>query len=182
MNILETDIKGVVVVELEPIHDERGFFARSHSIEEFAELGLLSNPVECSISYNKDVATLRGLHYQTAPKPDPKLVRCTQGSVFDVAVDLRPGSPTHCRWFGVELSAGNHKALHVPAGCAHGFMTLESNTEVFYMIGAAYEPELARGARWDDPAFGIDWPQKPTRMSTRDAHLPDYLPSSHGLC
>jgi dTDP-4-dehydrorhamnose 3,5-epimerase len=174
MNFVETGIAGVVVVELEPRLDERGFLARSHSTTEFASRDLLANPVECSISYNAQVATLRGLHYQDQPRPDPKLIRCTRGSMYDVAVDLRSESPTYRRWFGVTLSADIRNALHVPAGCAHGFITLESHTEVFYMIGVSYAPGLARGVRWDDPAFAIDWPLEPLLMSERDRSFPDY--------
>ena len=174
MRFVETGIEGVVVVELEPHVDERGFFARSHSVEEFAGQGLLSNPVECSISFNEHAATLRGLHYQDQPRPDPKLVRCTRGSMFDVAVDLRPGSTTYCEWFGLTLSAESRKSLHVPAGCAHGFITLEEHTEVFYMIGERYDPGLARGVRWDDPAFAIDWPVGPARISARDLAFPRF--------
>lgn len=174
MRFVDTPIEGVVVVEPDLMKDERGFFARTHSVAEFEERGLLSHPIESSVSYNSRPATLRGLHYQAEPRPDPKLVRCTSGSMFDVAVDLRVSSPTYCQWFGITLSSDTRTALHVPAGCAHGFVTLKPHTEVFYMIGEEYDPTLARGVRWDDDAFAIDWPIQPQVMSSRDRDYPDY--------
>lgn len=172
MKFEETAIPGVVVIDLNPIDDERGFFARSYSREAFASRGLLVDSVEMNISYNAKAATLRGLHYQAEPYPDPKLVRCTRGSIFDVAVDIRPDSPTFCRWFGTSLSADRRNALHIPAGCAHGFITLEDDTEVFYVMGEQYHAKLARGIRWDDPAIGIRWPIDPVVVSARDAAHP----------
>lgn len=174
MKFVETPIAGVVVVELETHRDERGFFARSYSPDEFAARGLLSQPVDVNISLNLEAGTLRGMHYQAEPMPDPKLVRCTSGEMFDVAIDLRPDSPTLGTWFGVTLTALNRKALHVPAGCAHGFITLADNTEVLYLMGERYVADLARGVRWDDPAFGITWPLQPSVISDRDAKYPDF--------
>jgi dTDP-4-dehydrorhamnose 3,5-epimerase len=148
-----TDIPGVTTVELERLGDERGFFARSYCAEEFSVHGLTASFVQANISFNRHCGTLRGMHYQAEPVPEPKLVRCTRGAVFDVAVDLRRESPTFCRWVGVELNQENRRALYVPPGCAHGFITLEEDAEVSYLMGAPYLPELARGVRWNDPAF-----------------------------
>ena len=164
-----TDISDVTIIELTAIQDERGFFARSFCAEAFAAEGLTSSFVQANLSQNRVRGTLRGLHYQAEPQPDPKLVRCTRGGIFDVAVDLRAESPTYRRWTAAELTADNRRALHVPAGCAHGFITLEDDSEVFYLMGAAYEPALARGVRWDDPTLGIEWPFAPVVISPRDA-------------
>jgi len=170
----ETELPGVVVVELEKLQDERGFFARSFCSEEFAGHGLVSHFPQANISYNREKGTLRGLHYQADPKPEPKLVRCTRGAIFDVAVDLRSDSPSYCRWTARELSADNHLGLYIPAGCAHGFVTLEDDSEVSYLMGESYHPGLARGVRWNDPAFAIDWPLAPAVVSERDAGYPDF--------
>jgi len=174
----ETDIAGVRIVELEPLADERGFFARSFCAEEFARAGIEMAVVQTNVSRNSRRGTLRGLHYQAEPAPEPKLVRCTAGRVFDVAVDLRPASPSYCRWTGVELDAETGNALFVPAGCAHGFLTLSDHAEVTYLMGAAYVPELARGVRWNDPAFAIAWPFAPAVMSGRDAAYADFDPDA----
>jgi dTDP-4-dehydrorhamnose 3,5-epimerase len=154
----ETPLKGAYIVELEPIRDERGFFARSFCIEEFTEHGLNPNLVQCSVSFNERKGTLRGMHYQVPPHEESKLVRCTRGAIFDVVVDLRPDSPTFKGSFGTELTAENHKSLYVPEGFAHGFQTLEDETEVLYKMSVLYRPESAQGVRYDDPAFGIEWP------------------------
>ena len=172
----ETEIPGVVLVELERLEDERGFFARSFCAEEFASQGLMANFVQANLAHNDRRGTLRGLHYQADPAPEPKLVRCTRGAVFDVAVDLRPDSASYCRWTGHQLDAQGHRALYIPAGCAHGLLTLQDHSEVSYLMGAAYVPELARGVRWNDPAFAIDWPFEPAVISARDAGFPDFEP------
>jgi dTDP-4-dehydrorhamnose 3,5-epimerase len=175
----ETLVAGVVVVEPERNEDERGFFARTFSADEFTAHGLDARVDQCSTSFNPRVGTLRGLHYQTAPHGEAKLVRCTRGSIYDVAVDLRSGSPSHLRWVGLELSAENGRALFVPEGCAHGFQTLVEDTEVLYQISTPYVPAAARGVRWNDPAFGIEWPPPPGEgltMSSRDAQYPDFVP------
>ena len=176
MKFTDTDIPGVVVVEIERLEDERGFFARSFCAEEFAAQGLVGDFVQANIAFNAARGTLRGLHYQASPAPEPKLVRCTAGAVFDVAIDLRTGSPSYCRWSGHELSAANRRALYIPAGCAHGLLTLEDACEVSYLMGAAYDPALARGVRWNDPAFAIDWPEAPLVISDRDAGFADFTP------
>lgn len=174
----DTDIEGVRVVEVEPVADARGSFARSFCAEEFAAAGIALNVVQTNISRNTSRGTLRGLHFQVEPAPEPKLVRCTAGRIFDVAVDLRRASPSFCRWTGLELDAGTHNGLYIPIGCAHGFLTLSDDAEVTYLMGAAYAAELARGVRWNDPAFNIAWPFEPTILSERDAAYPDFDPDA----
>jgi dTDP-4-dehydrorhamnose 3,5-epimerase len=170
----ETTVDGVFVVSLEVHQDERGFFARSWCETEFREHGLNPKIVQCSVSVNDRKGTLRGVHYQAEPNPEAKLVRCTRGSLFDVALDLRPGSATYLKWTGVELTAANHQALYIPKGCAHGFLTLEDDTEALYQMSEFYHPEGARGVRWNDPSFGIVWPGKVEVISDRDRMYPDF--------
>jgi dTDP-4-dehydrorhamnose 3,5-epimerase len=172
----KTGIGGAWVIEAERLEDERGFFARMWDIDEFAEQGLNPRVAQCSISYNRARGTLRGLHYQVAPHEETKLVRCTSGSLFDVVVDLRPDSSTFKAWYGVELSAENRLALYVPEGCAHGFLTLGDECEVHYQISEFHAPEAARGVRWNDPAFGIVWPDEVIVMNERDRSYPDFRP------
>ncbi len=174
----DTELPGVVVVDLDKTADDRGFFARSYCAREFADHGIAFEVVQCNVSANARRGTLRGLHYQAEPKPAPKLVRCTRGTLYDVAVDLRPDSPAYCRWVGVELDAAGHRALYVPAGCAHGFQTLSDDVEALYLMGAAYDEALARGVRWNDPAFAISWPLAPTVISERDAGYADFRPAA----
>jgi dTDP-4-dehydrorhamnose 3,5-epimerase len=169
-----TEIADVWVVEPERHEDERGFFARTWDSAAFAGRGLRDVVVQASISFNRRRGTLRGLHYQVAPHEEAKLVRCTAGGIFDVAVDLRPTSATFCRWVGVELSAASRKALYVPEGCAHGFLTLEDDSEVAYQMSAPHVPEAGRGMRFDDPAFGIEWPGEITVINERDRMYPDF--------
>ena len=169
MQFSATELDGLFVVDLEPASDARGFFARSYSEAEFTSRGLATVHRQSSVSFNDARGTLRGLHYQAPPHQEFKLVRVTQGAVWDVAVDLRPESPTCRRWFGLILSAANRRALYMPAGFAHGFVTLEPSSEVFYMISTDYSAAHARGVRWNDPALGIDWPLAPVVMSARDA-------------
>ena len=179
MKFIPTDIDGLTVIETKPIADERGDFARSFCTVEFREAGLGGfAPVQMNISRNARQGTLRGMHYQDEPTPDPKVVRCTRGRIYDVVVDLRSDSETFCEWFGLELKADRQNALYVPPGCAHGFITLEDDSEVFYLMGAPFVPELARGVRWDDPAFGIHWPIPPVIMEARDAEYPDFEASA----
>jgi dTDP-4-dehydrorhamnose 3,5-epimerase len=170
----QTDLAGVIEVEMEPRRDERGFFARSWCEREFRENGLNPKLVQCSISFNERKGTLRGMHYQTPPYPEAKLVRCTKGALYDVALDLRPDSPSYLRSTGAELTAANHRALYIPEGCAHGFLTLEENTEALYQMSESYHPETARGVRWNDPAFGIVWPGVVEMISERDRSFPDF--------
>lgn len=176
MKLTATAIPGVTVVEVSPHADDRGLFARTYDAALFAEAGLPTHWPQCNTSWNPKRGTLRGMHYQAEPRPEPKLVRCTRGRVFDVAVDLRPDSPTFKAWVGVELSADTRAALYIPPGCAHGFLTLEDGCEVFYQMGESYVPELARGVRWDDPAFAIAWPTRPLLIGARDAAYPDFEP------
>jgi dTDP-4-dehydrorhamnose 3,5-epimerase len=172
----ETELPGVFVVELERHADERGFFARTWCAREFAEHGLGAELVQANVSFNRRAGTLRGMHWQAEPHAEDKLVRVTAGAVWDVAVDLRPGSATYTRHVGVRLDARNRSALWIPKGFAHGFLTLEDATEVVYQMSAFYAPEAARGLRWDDPAFGIHWPAEVRVISERDAGYPDFSP------
>ena len=174
MKFHPTALAGLMIVEVSPNVDERGLFARTYDAEFFAAAGMHTNWPQCNASWNRHRGTLRGMHFQAEPHPEPKLVRCTQGRVFDVAVDLRPDSPTLRRWFGVELSAERRNALFIPAGLAHGFLTLEDNCEVFYQMGDSYDAALARGVRWNDPAFAIEWPFQPSVLSERDAAFADF--------
>jgi len=174
MNIRPTALVGVMMVSPTINADERGLFARTYDAAAFAAAGLPAHWPQCNTSSNRRKGTLRGLHYQAAPQPDPKLVRCTRGRIFDVVVDLRKNSASFRRWTGVELSEHNRDALAIPAGCAHGFLTLEDDCEVFYMMAEVYVPELARGVRWNDPALAIQWPAAPTVIAERDASWPDF--------
>jgi dTDP-4-dehydrorhamnose 3,5-epimerase len=171
-----TPIAGAYLIEVERIEDDRGFFARTWCEREFRQQDLNPRLVQCSISFNNRKGTLRGMHYQVAPHAEAKLVRCAAGAVYDVIVDLRPDSRTFCRWYGVELTAENRRALFIPEGLAHGFLTLVDNTEVFYQMSEFYSPDCARGARWNDPAFDIRWPAPVVMMSPRDAAYPDFRP------
>ncbi|MBL6749658.1 MAG: dTDP-4-dehydrorhamnose 3,5-epimerase [Nevskia sp.] len=175
MKFADTPLPGVVVIEPEPIVDERGFFARLFCAREFAAHGLVPHLEQYSVSFSARAGTLRGMHYQAEPHAEAKLVRCTSGAIYDVALDLRSDSPSFKRWFAVELSAGNRRALYLPQGCAHGFQTLCDDVEVSYGISAPYVPAAARGVRWDDPAFGIEWPAAACRtMAERDRTYPDF--------
>jgi len=169
-----TKLPGSFIIEPEKLDDDRGFFARSWCEREFAVHGLNARLVQCDISFSKRRGTLRGMHYQLSPFEEAKLVRCTSGSVYDAIIDLRPGSSTFKKHMGLVLTAENHKILYVPEGFAHGFLTMEDNTEVFYQMSEFHSPEHARGARWNDPAFGISWPLVPTTMSERDRTCPDF--------
>ncbi len=174
MRFSETPLGGVWLLEPERLGDERGFFARTFCAGEFAAHGLATNLLQCSISYNAKRGTLRGIHWQAEPHGEDKLVRCTMGAVFDVAVDLRRPSPTFKHWFAVELDAQNRKQLYLPRGVAHGFQTLSDDTELFYQMSQPYHAELSRGARYNDPAFKIDWPLPPELLSERDGAFPDF--------
>ena len=166
----ETEIPGAFVIDLERREDERGFFARAWCADEFAAHGLSTRLVQANLSYNESAGTLRGMHFQRAPHEEAKLIRCTRGSLFDAIVDLRPDSPAFKRWIGVELSAENRRALYVPEGCAHGYQTLEDGTESLYLVSEFYAPESEGGVRWNDPAFGIEWPDADNRtLSPKDA-------------
>jgi dTDP-4-dehydrorhamnose 3,5-epimerase len=179
MVLIPTPLPGVLVIELAPLIDDRGFLAVSFSRKVFGEHGLNPHIEQVNLSYNAVPGTLRGMHYQRAPFEEAKTVRCVRGAAYDVAVDLRPDSPTYCQWFAIELSADNRRALYVPEGVAHGFQTLAEHTEVVYTVSAPYTPSHAGGVRWDDPAFRIDWPDAPHRtMHPRDRGYPDFVPAA----
>ena len=176
MIFVETALPETYLVESERLEDERGFFARTWCAREFERNGLSPAVVQCSVSYSAARGTLRGLHYQAPPFEEAKLVRCTAGAIYDVAVDLRPSSPTYLQSTAHVLSADNRALLYVPEGCAHGFLTLADDVEVFYQMSQFYSPEHARGVRWDDPALRIDWPEEVRVISERDRELPDLEP------
>ncbi|MGZ4147892.1 MAG: dTDP-4-dehydrorhamnose 3,5-epimerase [Actinomycetota bacterium] len=170
----ETRLRGAFVIELEPHEDERGFFARTWDADVFAERGLDARATQASIAYNERRGTLRGLHYQLSPFAETKLVRCTQGAIWDVIVDLRPGSETLLTWVAVELTAANRRTLYVPEGFAHGYQTLVDATEVWYQMSTPYTPDAGRGVPWDDPQLAIEWPEERERViSDRDRSWPD---------
>ncbi len=170
----ETILKGAYIIEPEAAEDERGFFARTFCSDEFAQHGLNIKVAQCSISSNARRGTLRGMHYQANPHAEAKLVMCVRGAIFDVIIDLRPSSGTYCSWAGFELSEKNNWLLYVPEGFAHGFQTLEDHTVVYYQISEFYAPQSAGGVRWNDPAFGIEWPLADLIISEKDRLLPDY--------
>ena len=169
-----TRIPGVFEIEMELHKDGRGSFARSWCQKEFEIHGLDSRVVQCNVSHNAMKGTLRGMHYQAVPFAEAKLVRCTAGEVYDVVLDLRDQSPTFCQWFGTTLSAENRRSVYIPEGCAHGFLTLQNDSEVFYQMSEFYHPEAGRGVRWNDPAFQIEWPEMPLVMSERDRTYADF--------
>lgn len=173
MNFSKTPLEGIVLVEPERLEDTRGHFARTWCMREFAENNIAADFVQCSTSFNKIRGTLRGLHFQSLPYAEAKLVRCTRGRLWDVVVDIRSHSPTKGAWWGVELSASGGEMIFIAEGFAHGFQTLEDDTEIFYQITAEYRPEAGRGIRWNDPDIGIEWPiSPPTAISDRDRQLP----------
>ena len=174
----ETTIPGAWVIDVEPAADERGDFARTFDAAEFAGRGLSPDVVQCNTSFNVRAGTVRGMHYQAGGAAECKLVRCTAGSVYDVMVDLRRDSPAHARWYAVELSSERRNAVYVPRGVAHGFQTLADRSELLYMIDRGYDGDAARGVRWDDPAFAIEWPAPPGAriISERDRGFADYAP------
>ena len=175
MIFTETRLNGAFIVELERLEDERGFFALAWSQKEFAQRGLESRLAECNVSLNKKKGTLRGMHYQMDPNGQVKTVRCTMGSLYDVIIDLRPQSPTFKQWLSVELTDENRLMLYIPKGFAHGFQTLEDETEVFYQMSSPYVAESAKGVRWDDPAFGIEWPDsRQIVINQRDRMYADF--------
>jgi dTDP-4-dehydrorhamnose 3,5-epimerase len=174
----ETPLKGAYLIDCEPLEDERGFFARTFCREEFQKYGMNPQIMQCNVSYNRKLGTLRGMHYQIAPSEEAKLVRCTMGAIYDVIVDLRRHLSTFMQWKAFELTAANRRMIYIPEGFAHGFQTLEDDTEVFYQMSASFAPELARGIRWNDPAVGIEWPSAERIISTRDETYPDFINTS----
>lgn len=174
MRFTESPIAGVFAIDLDPVEDPRGFFARTFCEEEFRARGLEPHFSQCSIAFTTRRGTLRGMHYQREPHGEVKLIRCTRGAVYDAVIDLRPGSPTFRHWFAVELTADNRRMLYVPKGLAHGYQTLEDQTEISYHMSTPYHPESAAGVRWNDPAFGIPWPLPVTVIAERDDAYPDF--------
>lgn len=172
MKFVELEIPGAYRIELAPIADERGSFTRTFCRRTWEERGLNAHVAQCNVTTNRRRGTVRGLHYQAEPHAEAKLIRVVRGRVFDVIVDLRPGSPTRLRWVAVTLTAGDHSLLYVPEGCAHGYQTLEEETELFYQMSAAYHPEAARGLRPEDPALAIPWPLPVSGISERDRSFP----------
>ena len=174
MKFHDTGLQGACIIELEKLEDARGFFARTWCQKEFEDQGLVARVVQANMSFNTRAGTLRGMHYQLAPYQETKLVRCTRGALYDVIVDLRPDSSTYKRWTSVELTASNYRMLYVPADFAHGFITLEDNTEAIYFVSESYTQGAERGLRWDDPEFGIEWPRPVEVISEKDAGWPDF--------
>lgn len=165
-------IPGAKLIDPNPHQDNRGRFLRAWCVQEFSDHGINFSPVQANMGYSPQKGTVRGMHYQETPALEAKLVRCTRGSMFDVALDLRPDSPTYGKWYSVELSAQNGRMLYVPEMCAHGYQTLEDDTEMHYMTSAFYTPAAARGIRFDDPAFGIEWPLPVASISEQDRNWP----------
>lgn len=174
MKFTQTKISGAYLIEIEPISDERGFFGRSFCTQEFQQHGLESNFNQCNVSFSARKGTIRGMHYQIPPYSETKLVRCTQGAIYDVIVDLRLDSPTFKQWVAMELTADNHRMFYIPHGCAHGLQTLADNTEVFYQMAGTYYVEAARGVRWNDHSFGIEMPLPVSIINNRDRDYPDF--------
>jgi dTDP-4-dehydrorhamnose 3,5-epimerase len=178
MIFTETELRDAFLIDLEPRTDDRGFFARVWCRREFEEHGLSTKLVQCNVNYNAMAGTLRGMHFQRQPRAEAKLVRCTRGAIYDVIIDLRPESPTYMRWLGAELTEENRRMLYVPEGFAHGYQTLIAGTEAFYQVSEYYTPEAEGGVRWDDPAFGISWPDAEQRIiSAKDQAWPNYQPA-----
>jgi dTDP-4-dehydrorhamnose 3,5-epimerase len=175
----ETTVSGVFLVRVDPRRDDRGIFARTWCREEFEDRGLVAKLAQCSTSFNSSRGTLRGLHYQSEPFAEAKLVRCTAGAIYDVALDLRSDSPTFCQWYGTILNERNRNSLYIPCGCAHGFLTIEDDSEVFYQISEFYHPEASQGVRWNDPAFHIEWPAEVQVISDRDRTYTDFQCQPH---
>jgi len=175
MKFIETNLKGAFVVEVDQLTDNRGFFARSWCQKEFEAHGLTSRVVQTNVSFSRSKATLRGMHYQIAPYQESKLVRCTRGVIYDVIIDLRPESPTHKQWVGVELTADNYSMLFVPEDFAHGFITLMDNTEITYQVSQFYTPGSEKGIRFNDPTFNIQWPLGVSVISDKDSNWPDFV-------
>ena len=176
MKFIETPVQGCLIIEPDRFDDDRGFFSRIWDQKEFTERGLSTAFAQFNLAYNHKAATLRGMHFQSAPNAEVKLVRCTRGSVYDAIIDLRPDSPTYLKWAGVELTADNYRTFYVPKGCAHGYATLVDKAEVAYQVSDPYAPASAGGVRWNDPVFGVKWPITPTIIHQRDATYPDYKP------
>lgn len=174
MTFTETPLEGAWIIDIARIEDERGFFARTWSPDEFAARGLDPTLAQCNVAWNHRRGTIRGMHFQRSPMEEVKIVRCTRGAILDTIIDLRPASPTYCQWISVELTEDNRRMLYIPFGFAHGYQTLVDGVETYYHVSAAYSPEHASGVRWNDPRFGLRWPLEPTVISARDRDWPDF--------
>ena len=174
MKFYKAELEGAYIIELDKLEDQRGFFARTWCQKEFEEQGLAARIAQANVSFNTRAGTLRGMHYQDAPKEETKLIRCTRGALYEVIIDLRRGSPTYKRWICAELTEQNYKMLYVPAQFAHGYVTLEDKTEMIYFMSEFYTPGVERGLRWNDPEFGIIWPRPVEVISDKDANWPDF--------
>ncbi len=175
MIFTETTLKGAFLIDLEKLEDSRGFFARTWCQREFETHGIAFRQVQCNVSYNKEKGILRGMHFQSSPHEEAKLIWCIKGAIFDVIIDLRPGSPTFSQHITAVLTAENRRMIYVPEGFAHGFQTLRDDTEIFYQMSERYAPEYAKGVRWNDPAFGIQWPVDERLISDRDQSYSDFI-------
>ena len=180
MIFTETPLSGAYLIDVEPRHDERGFYARAWCRREFEACNLVPDIMQANVIFNHRAGTLRGLHYQVAPAAETKIFRCIKGAIFDVIIDLRESSPTYKQWFGTELAATSRRMLYVPRGFAQGFITLADETELLYQVSAFYTPACERGVRYDDPAFGIEWPLRPSVMSEKDRRWPDFMAAPAG--
>ena len=172
MKFIATDIQGVLIIELDKIGDDRGFFSRTFCVKEFRQHGLNTDVKQCNLSFNAEKGTLRGMHYQVAPATEAKYIRCVRGSILDVVIDMRAGSASYLEHVAVELTAENRRALYVPENFAHGFITLTDNTEVMYQVSEYYQPTSEKGLRYDDPKLGIKWPTAISTLSDKDSHWP----------
>ncbi len=179
MKFIKTGLPDAYIIEMEPSSDERGFFGRTFCTKEFADQGINPSIVQANQSKSSTAGTLRGLHYQVSPQEETKIVKCIHGAIFDVIVDIRPDSPTYGKWYGETLTPKNYKMMYVPKGFAHGFFTLENDSEIIYFVSQYYSKEHERGIRWNDPFFSIVWPGVPTVISERDNLHPDYSPETH---
>lgn len=174
MKFTETKLKGAYLIDIDKLEDHRGFFARSWCVNEFADIGLVNNVLQQNISFSKQKGTMRGMHFQIAPYQETKVLRCTRGRIYDVIIDLRPDSPTYKDWFGAELSAENYRMMFVPKDFAHGFLTLEQDCEVTYLVSEVYTPNSERGIRYNDPEIGIAWPGEVVNISDKDKNWPNF--------
>jgi dTDP-4-dehydrorhamnose 3,5-epimerase len=178
VRFIKTPLHGVLLIGLDAMEDERGSFVRTFCDDEFERAGIAMRVSQTNLSHNRHALTLRGMHYQQAPHGEPKVVQCVRGRIFDVAVDLRPDSPSYRRWFASELAPELQRMIFIPEGCAHGFLTLEESSDVLYLMGYPFVPGAGRGVRWNDPAFGIGWPAEPRIVSPRDNSYPDFVPQA----
>ena len=181
MKLIPTPLADAYLIDLDLIADRRGFFARVFCAEEFRQLGIVTQFAQINDAFSAAKGTLRGLHYQRTPSAEVKIVRCLQGAIWDVIVDLRPDSPTFGKWHGAELNADNRLMMYAPRGFAHGMLTLVDNSEVLYLVSDFYDPGRERGVRWNDPRFAIEWPISPTEISPKDANWPDFDPEFHDV-